>query len=308
MASSEVVQGLLVGMALGESLGRDYTYMRLREIRTRFPNGLSMPDKPLYGAGMQLAVETIEGLLFDSGLSASTDAQMERIAGRYIHWYEHGADRSPDRVVWAGIGNLVQGVGWQQSGLPQGRSSEVLLRVLPIGALLANDEARLYTLVSAVCRVTHGHTAAVAASIAAAYAVALTLSGTHLTDYAARILRFCDGISDDFEYAVLRVGHVLGWSDEDAAMRHIGDGTNADEALALALYCVLRYEDDDMACIQRAASIDGPSHVVAGLAGGLAAMRQGGIQGLPVDSITALENGDYLDEVAARMVDVMTVQ
>ena len=75
--------------------------------------------------------------------------------------------------------------------------------------------------------------------------------------------------------SMLRVGHVLGWGDEVAALRHIGEGWIGEEAVALALYCILRYPDSYVDCVRRGANTDGDSDSIACIAGGIMGARLG---------------------------------
>ena len=82
------------------------------------------------------------------------------------------------------------------------------MRVTTIGYLYQHDEesaTRYCTHNSGI--ITHGHPAAVAASIAAAYLVKLALDGTPIDQFLRKTMLFCDGISDDFDAV-----YVKGWA------------------------------------------------------------------------------------------------
>ena len=130
--------------------------------------------------------------------------------------------------------------------------------------------------------ITHRHPAAIAASIAGAYLVKLALDKVPVTEYMKRVMAFTDGISDEFDAAILRVGHVLGWVNEEAALDHNGEGWTGDEAIALAIYCILRYPDDYVACVRRAANTEGDSDSIACIAGGIMGAHLG-LEAIPAD-------------------------
>jgi ADP-ribosylglycohydrolase len=136
--------------------------------------------------------------------------------------------------------------------------------------------------------------------------VKLALDGVDPSEYPQRVLKFGYGISAEFDAAVERVQAALGWHDEEAALNHIGPtrggGWVAEEAIAMALYCVLRHPNDFVACVRLAANISGDSDSVASIAGGLVAARMG-CDVLPGAWLERLENRDYLINLANRLAD-----
>lgn len=150
--------------------------------------------------------------------------------------------------------------------------------------------------------ITHGHRTAKAASIGAAYLVKLALDGIPIPQWMAKLTTFTEGISDEFHQAILRVGHVLSWGSEEYALDHIGQGWVGEEAVALALYCVMKYPDDYLACIRRGANTDGDSDSIASIAGGIIGTKLG-IDAIPKEWRIQCENSDYLDDLAVRMAE-----
>jgi ADP-ribosylglycohydrolase len=214
-----------------------------------------------YGDPTWLATAVTEGLL-DAGLDA--DAETQRIA-----------------------------VAWRASPYtaPVG--------TVTLGYLYPTDDSHLHELAQRV----NPHSSSPserAASIAAAYAVRLALDGVPTTQYLPRIMGFVGDISEDFDAAIYRVGHAGAWTDEEAALGHIGQGGVAEEAVALALYCILRPPDDYVACVRRAASINGGSDSVACIAGGIMGARLG-LDAIPAAWRARCENAPYLRDLAHRM-------
>lgn len=107
-------------------------------------------------------------------------------------------------------------------------------------------------------------------TLASAYLIKLALNDVLIREYAARLMEFTTGLSDELDQAILRVGHVMGWVNEQAALNHIHKKKTDVENVALALYCVMRHPDDFAACIKLA-----PSPEVAGLAGAIMGARLG---------------------------------
>lgn len=296
-------QAILFGLALGDALGFEVEFDSLDAIkRTYGPRGIQEPPDPaLYTDDTQMTLALAEGLL-DAGLNADLDTQMEAVGRRFVAW-SHDAEtpgRAPGRTCLAGIARFESGMPWCASGIVESKGCGSAMRVASIGYLYQRDQSRLRDVAEASGLLTHGHPAAVSASIAAAYAIKLALDGVPVGSYSRWIMAMTNGISDEFDDALRRVGHVGGWTDEEAAIRHIGEGWVGEEAVALALYCVYRYPDDYGACVQRAANIDGDSDSVACIAGGVMGARLG-LDAIPAAWRDRCEHRDRLLDLAAHM-------
>jgi ADP-ribosylglycohydrolase len=96
----------------------------------------------------------------------------------------------------------------------------------------------------------------------------------------------------------------LPWTDEEAALHYVGPtrggGWIAEEAVAMALYCVLKHPDDYVAAVRLGANISGDSDSVASIAGGILGARLG-TAAIPADWVEALENRDYVADLADRL-------
>ncbi len=145
-----------------------------------------------------------------------------------------------------------------------GFSGEALLRLLALGCL-HRDEASLRAALGAPD----------AARSATAYTVQIALDGVPVAEYLPRIMTFTDGLSAEFDAALYRIGHAGAWTNEAAALDHIGHERTPEQSVALALYCVIRYPDDLVTCVRRAGHVGGDSVAIAGIVGGIMAARLG---------------------------------
>lgn len=144
-----------------------------------------------------------------------------------------------------------------------------------------SDDDQLFKTVQRVLPDAENQPDALAATLGAAYLVALTVQGVHVNQYIGKVMTFCDGLSDAFDLKMLRIGHVLGWVDEDAALNHIGKGISPVDTVAMALYCVLRYDDDFIRCVGRAVNINGDSAAMGVIAGAVMGARLGDVALMP---------------------------
>jgi ADP-ribosylglycohydrolase len=107
-------------------------------------------------------------------------------------------------------------------------------------------------------------------------------------------------ISLEFDDAILKVDQCLDWNDEEKALKVLGEGWIGEEAVALALYCFLRYTDNYRKMVIRAANTNGDSDSIACIAGSVSGAYLG-INAIPNDWVQQVEKSDYLDDLAIRL-------
>ena len=257
---------VLWGAALGDALGWPVEFRSLAEIKAAYgPQGIQdVPDPAEVTDDTQMTIALAEGLL-EAGPDADLDALMNAVGRHFVIWLERQDDpayaRAPGVASMKGSAQFKRGVAWRESGGPDAKGCGAAMRVAPIGLLYAGDPERLREVAAASAMITHRHPTAIASAIGAAFAVRLALVGTPVSDLVGEIYKFTLGVSDEFSDTLLKLGHVGAWADEEAAMRHIGAGWVGDQAVALALYCVLRYPDDFVGCVRRGANLTGDSEL-----------------------------------------------
>lgn len=306
--SLDKAAGILFGSALGDALGAPVEFEALPQIKGQYGKaGIQEPPDPaLYTDDTQMTIALTEGLL-DAGLDASLDTRMNAVGRRFIEWrHSPENNRAPGNTCLKGVAQYEAGVLWAEAGLVDSKGCGSAMRVAPIGYLYQHEEVQLRETAVSSSQLTHRHPTALAASVAAAYAVKLALDGEPMNDYIRRIMQFTDSMSDEMDDALRRVGHAGAWADEEAALDHIGQGWTGEEAVALALYCVLRYPDDYTACMRRAANTNGDSDSIACIAGSIMGARLG-VEAIPADWRKRCENANYLSALAARMVEARAV-
>jgi len=293
-------QAVLFGLALGDALGWPTEFRDLPMIKSIWGDqGIQEPPDPaLYTDDTQMTVALTEGLL-DAGLAVDLDAQMNAVGKRFIEWRDTAPSRAPGNTCLTGVRRFENGFPWRESGVAHSKGCGSAMRVATIGYLYQHDTAKLVEVAKASGIITHGHPAAVAASIAAAYLVKLALDGEHPDTYLQKVMKITDGISEDFDQAMYRVGqaHV---ASEEQCLKHIGQGWVGEEAVGLALWCVRKFPDDYVATVRRGANTNGDSDSVACIAGGISAARLG-VDAIPADWRARCENRDMLLDLAERM-------
>ena len=133
------------------------------------------------------------------------------------------------------------------------------------------------------------------------YLVKLALDKVDPENMIANVLEFTSGISQEFDRAILKVKECLIWDDEEKALKYLGEGWIGEDAVALALYCFLKYPEDYRKTVIRGADTNGDSDSIACIAGGISGAYLG-IDAIPDDWINRIEKTDYLNALAKRLV------
>lgn len=308
--SVQQAQAILFGLALGDALGWQTEFMKLNSIKDivgikeQFgPNGVQEPPNPaLFTDDTQMTIALTKGLL-SAGLSSNLDEQMHCVGQEFVKWlHSPENNRAPGNTCMAGVRRFENGMSWREAGIAHSRGCGSAMRVATIGYLYQDDEAKLKAVAEASGLITHGHPTAVAASIGAAYLVKLALDNVSVDEYVPRLLAFAQGMSDEFDRAIQKIETVLDFDNEERALKHLGEGWVGEEAVALALYCILKYPDDYVACVRRGANTDGDSDSIACIAGGIMGARIG-LDAIPSAWIERCEKRDYLLELGERMAE-----
>jgi len=299
---SDKAKGLLFGLAIGDALGYPTEFMTLRQIKSDFgPEGITdFPDSPaLFTDDTQMSI-AIAGALIQVG-DQDLETIMEAIKEEFIKWrHSPENNRAPGNACLAGVLNMERGMHWSESGVADSKGCGSAMRVAPIGYFYQHDPDKLKQVARASGICTHGHRTAVAASIGAAYLVKLALDGIEPDRMIPETLSFTAGISRELDTALSKVSECLDWPNEEDALKHLGGGWIGEEAVALALYCFLKYPGDYTKTVLRGANTNGDSDSVACIAGGISGAYLG-IDAIPDKWINNIEKTQYLHSLADRL-------
>ena len=332
-------RGCLVGGAVGDALGAPVEFMSLEEIRaTLGPVGVHgyLEAFGRYGAitdDTQLTMFTAEGLLRAYACGAMTgSADVPAIVAnaylRWLHTQRETAAVAPDLDGWllrekALFASRVPGItvvdalrkrasfGERPRNTSKGCGG--VMRVAPVGLYCA----RLHEGMSAdriakhalelgadTAALTHGHpTGQLAAGYVAALValLALDLPLTDALDRAAALLVRRPGHAETM--AAVEHARKLAAAGEPRPeyVARLGEGWTADEAVAIAVYCLIAASDFD-AGVRLAVNHDGDSDSTGAIAGNLLGTLHG-IETIPTRFTNSLE---MVDVVAVLADDLAT--
>jgi len=332
-------RGCIVGGATGDALGAPVEFMALDEIRaTLGPGGVHGYSQAFgrYGAitdDTQMTLFTAEGLLRAYACIATTgSADVPAIVGhaylRWLHTQREQATSVPDLDGWllkekALFASRVPGVtvvdalrqrtsfGERPRNTSKGCGGA--MRIAPVGLWCARlDEGmskervgkHALELGADIAALTHGHpTGQLAAGYVAALVALLALDVPlqEALDRAASLLVKRPGHAETM--AAIEHARKLAAAGEPRAeyVARLGEGWTAEEAVAIAVYCLLAAPDFD-AGVRLAVNHDGDSDSTGAIAGNLLGVHYG-IEAVP----TRLTNGlELLDALAVMADDLAT--
>lgn len=94
---------------------------------------------------------------------------------------------------------------------------------------------------------------------------------------------------------------------EDAAIPQLGQGWTGHEALAIAIYCALRYENDFAGCLRAAVNHGGDSDSTGSIAGQILGAWKGA-EVIPAEWLKALEGREIIETMAQQLEQVAVEQ
>jgi len=297
----EKAKGIIFGLAIGDALGAPTEFISLPEIKQKYgAEGIrELPEPALFTDDTQMSVAIAEALI-QAG-SQDIESIMAAVKDEFTAWrHSPENNRSPGGTCLEGVSRMERGIHWSKSGVSDSKGCGSAMRPAPIGYLYAGDPEKLREVAHASGICTHGHPAADAACIGATYLVKLALERTPPEELIQELLSFTAGISNEWDEAILKIEQCLSWDDEEDALEFLGRGWVGEEAVALALYCFLRYPDSYEKAVLRGANTNGDSDSIACIAGSISGAYLG-INAIPAKWVECIEKTAYLGDLAARL-------
>lgn len=326
--TSEHFRGCLVGGAVGDALGGPVEFLRHAEIMRRYgEQGIS--DLQLGPNGFaeitddtQMTFFTAEGVL--RGYSRSNAKGMcyppSVIYYAYQRWlvtqgYPRTPDydwvydgflldqqklyaqRSPGSTCLNSLRNRVQFEGIVTDNDSKGCGG--VMRVAPVGLSFEPDTA--FEVAVAAAGSTHGHPSGYLSAGALAYLIARIMQGKDLEFAVFAAIQKLNESEESLEcVSALRSAYELAPRDipDLEAISQLGEGWVGEEALAIAVFCALRYQDDFKKAVTVAVNHDGDSDSTGAITGNILGAYLA-MDAIPENWINAVE----LQDVAYKLAD-----
>jgi len=317
------VFGCIYGLAIGDALGFPNEFIDIDSILLK-NNGLGTIDfenlykeRPIiigdkkiggkiefpagtYSDDTQMSLAVARALLNSNLKKYDLEEIMQNITKEFISWYNDPTNnRAPGRTCLKGAYKLNNGINWKNSGDISQKGCGTAMRSAPIGLIFHNDITKLVEVASAASKCTHAHPTAVSSGIATAYLTSLAVNGINPKQYIDNILSQ-PFFNEEMKNKIFQVSEVLALENTLTARQKLGKGWVGDEAVALALYCVLKNSADYVKTVLMAANSDGDTDSIACIAGAISGAYNG-IEKIPAKWVTQIENSRYLCEIAKNL-------
>src|SRR5262245_56638117 len=321
-------QGSFLGLAIGDALGYPTEFLSLPQIHQRYgPRGIQdLKGNPaLHSDDTQTSMAVARSLI-DAGQDG-VENWMEALVRELLAWLRSPEnDRAPGNTTIKGCERLETGVSWTDSGLPESKSCGAIMRIAPIGLYYHSDPSELRLAAWASSLATHAHPTALVSAEVTAFCVYWAVAGVAPSEYEERAKALQPESVQAWEpilgkswdragYASPKEYLTQGWKellfevdkiaqatakDSSDICEILGGGSGADEALACALACVLRFPKDYAEAIKLCANTGGDSDSIASIAGAISGAYLGH-NAVPKDWRKRIENRQLLVDLAKQL-------
>ena len=179
---------------------------------------------------------------------------------------------------------------------------DCLPRAVPTGLYFCSDPARAFSTGCDLGAITHSHPTAYLATGCLASIIAFICKGNSIEQSVLDTMKILKGY-DSFEDCFAALDKALALLDEDTSpltdVAELGNGSTADSALAIGVYCACVHYDY-LSAVQLAANQDGISDICAFIAGALKGALLGYSE-IPSGFVKKLQFADTVKDYAARL-------
>ena len=307
--------GTLFGLAIGDALGAPVEFLSTQQIQDRYgPNGTTDLDgwggfpAGTYTDDTQMSLATAEGCLLAAQRwpdqvvlhSASTVHQ------QYLAWLktqnEPAERRAPGRTC---ISALQSGEGGSVTDrINNSKGCGGVMRTAPAGLAFPPGEA--FKQGAEFAALTHGHPSGYLSAGFLSELIRQILEAKNLAPAveAARdqLVRYDDHAET---LSAVEDASMLAASDKPVleAIPKLGLGWVGEEALAIALFCALRFPKDWVSGTLAAVNHSGDADSTGSICGAILGAHLG-VQAIPLRWCERIENRDGLEEIAIAMHQV----
>ena len=289
--------GCILGFAIGDAFGAPVEFMKDKKILKKYgEKGLEefVPnDSGLYSFtdDTELTIYTADGLLKSSTrkFGYNTEPLYHILFDSYKGWYDKCAlGMDVKNKGWllelkqlggtCGSGKTCMNVlsknvmGSTSQPINDSKGSGGIMRAAPIGLMYYKNPQIAFNIGCESAALTHGNpTGYLSAGVYSAI-IAYIINGYDLEDAIEKSMKFVDNKQGSAELKEC-VNKAIELSKTDIepkmAIKQIGKGWFAHEALGIAIYCALKTPNDYKAAIINAVNHDGDSDTVGAITGGL---------------------------------------
>ena len=328
MKNQDNYRGCLIGGAAGDALGYEVEFMRRRTILAKFgQEGITEYvlhfGEAIFSDDTQMTLFTAEGMLN----ADSYENALESVRKSYLDWYttqnhsfhsdfgqgkglldvpELFARRAPGMTCMEALS--CGGLGTIEEPRNHSKGCGGVMRTAPIGLVSGLNDEQTVMLGARAAALTHGHELGWLPAGMLSEMVRLIAqedydvkSATYTALHTVRKL-FADCKHLETFVRIIEQAVELAETTElpDKAIMRLGEGWVGEEALAIAVYSALKFEDDFDMCLRVAVNHNGDSDSTGAIAGNILGARVG-LKGIPEKYQKNLELYDLLIKISDEL-------
>lgn len=219
-----------------------------------------------------------------------------------LEWENLFARRGEGNTSLQSLSDSINGkYGTIKNKINNSKSCGAVMRAAPIGMYFCKDPKVAFKMGCDSGAITHGNPIGYLPAGFLAFLICEILKGETLEKAAMEALSELKSVDEqELVYPILKQAMLLAKSKEDAmsAMSQLGTGWIGSEAMALALYCALKHENDFEAAINEAIQYSGNIDSIASICGNILGAYLGSVE-IPYEWIKKVE----LSELAVTGAD-----
>lgn len=328
--NKENYRGCLFGGAVGDAFGSAVEFLSIDVIREKYGEA-GITDLELGESGFaeitddtQMTLFTAEGMLraikggnerviwhpttaiydaYQRWLVTQGYPKHEQYEDIYDGWLlevkELHASRAPGNTCLSAL--LSREMGTIEKPINNSKGCGAVMRVAPVALALPSDKEHIFKVGAESGAITHGHPSGYLSAGALAYIIAAIIEGSDLLEavmQAVGVLKEYEGHEECLTALTNAVELADSGLTDSEAFEKLGEGWVGEEALAIAVYCALKYRDDFKKAIIASVNHSGDSDSTGAITGNIVGAYLG-LSSIPEEWVKKLE----LRGVIMRMAD-----
>lgn len=329
MEKTSLVRGCLLGGAVGDALGAPIEFMSLTHIKQMYgPHGVTgyreMDDHGYITDDTQMTLFTAEGILLSKergsdpvkevfyayerwlvtqGVIAPPSVPQERLEDGTLHLEgKLQEQRAPGSTCLSSLMRRRDSIYDPEQKLNNSKGCGTVMRMSPVGLLYEPEDAFRYGKIFSA--LTHGHPTGYLSGAAAAMLFSLVFRGVELRRGVQEVLSRLESEPGHHETSgALRAALNCvedACLDVAEALPYLGEGWVAEEALAISVYCALKFKGDFRGGVLAAVNITGDSDSTGAITGGLLGASLG-VEAIPEEWLDDLYERDVVEDVCEQV-------
>lgn len=323
----EFFRGCLLGGAIGDALGWPVEFLQYKEIQSRYGED-GIQDLVCVDNGTAEITDDTQMTLFTAeGILRTETRENEKeicdppsmVYFAYLRWLNTQGYSKFEEFDWIYDGWLYNvkelhnrrapgnsclsalssgSIGTIDEPINNSKGCGGIMRVAPAGLFYSREEA--FQMAAEFAALTHGHPSGYLSAGALAFIIASLISGEDIdtaVDNSLLELSKHKGHEESSELLHLAVDLCNSSLEPLDAVKKLGEGWVGEEALAISVYCALKYKDDFRKALITAVNHNGDSDSTGAITGNILGAYLG-VNAIPQDWINKVELRNEIIQVA----------